>query len=100
MSIDTTDIRLRQQIHEADIVQGVDLHDPEHKALFYGRELCELIVASKQRVQVAVLRVMVDFDPSSDDLEALYALCVAIKGSCCYQSYSEAAVAGHTDDRL
>jgi hypothetical protein len=79
----------RVGLEVADIVFGVDIRDPRHKALFYGRVLLERIVKTNEEREAIVIEVPIDFDADSDDVESLAAFCFRVKGSCCYRAHGE-----------
>jgi hypothetical protein len=72
----------KDSIVQADIVVGVDVKDPEHKALFYGRRTLERIAAGDESREKRGLTVPIDFDTC--DVEALVYACKKWKGSSCY----------------
>jgi hypothetical protein len=72
-------------IARAGLILGVNVRDPEQKSLFFGRATLKRIKRSGKEREMHVLEVPVDFE--TNDLEALVAACVAIKGSCCYRAY-------------
>jgi hypothetical protein len=77
------DPEFREKIASADIILGIDVHDEEHQSLFFGRTALESIIRSGRERKMSVFGVGVDF--KTNDLEALAAACVVLKGSCCYK---------------
>ena len=79
-----TDPEARESIARADVILGIDIRDPGHRALFYGRAALQRIARSGKEQDMNILEVPMDFE--TDDVEALVAACVAIKGSSCYRA--------------
>jgi hypothetical protein len=72
----------RESIGRADGILGVDVRDPGHQALFFGRAALQRIARSGKEQDLNISEIWVDF--STDDVEELIAACIAIKGSSCY----------------
>jgi hypothetical protein len=77
-----TDHAARESIAEADVIVGIDVRDPEHQALLFGRVVLERIARSDEDQDLDILEIPVEFE--TDDPVALVAECVALKGSSCY----------------
>jgi hypothetical protein len=73
---------VRDAIHEADIIFGVDVKDRENVSLFYGESLLKRSVRTNKTVRARVLWFSLDF--ATDELEYLVAAVMTLKGSCCY----------------
>jgi hypothetical protein len=65
-------------IRAADIVFGADVLDVTRRSLFFGEATLERIVATGRSERALIVIVLID------DIGALAAACVALKGSCCH----------------
>ena len=79
-----TDPEARESIASADVILGIDIRDPGHRTLFFGRAALQRIARSGKEQDMNILEVRVDFE--TDDVEALVGACVAFKGSSCYRA--------------
>jgi hypothetical protein len=70
----TADPEARESIASADVIVGINIRDPGHKSLFYGRATLQRIARSDKEPEITVLEVPVDFE--TDDVEALGAACL------------------------
>jgi hypothetical protein len=82
LMISLADPDFRQAIRDAGIVFGVDVLDESNRSLFYGKATLERIARTGKGKGMLVVNVPIDF--ASDDVEALCAACLTLKGSCCY----------------
>jgi hypothetical protein len=73
---------LRESIKRAGVILGVDVHNPENRSLFFGKRTLAGGIRTGRTKELEVLALPVDF--RTDDVEALSAACLALKGSCCY----------------
>jgi len=74
----------RKTIADAQVILGVDVRDPKHITPFFGRVVLERIIRSGSTRELIVTEIPLDFE--TDDIEALGAACLVLKGSCCYRS--------------
>lgn len=81
----------RADFAAAGLVWGVDIDDPENRALFYGKVTLDRIDAGAvvDDRRLAPVEVPIDFGEASGDLEFLFAACRQWKGSCCYKGRGE-----------
>ena len=82
-----TDPEARESIASADVIVGIDIRDPGHRALFFGRAALQRIARSGKEQDMHILEDRVDFE--TDDVGALVGACVAIKGSSRYRAYGD-----------
>jgi hypothetical protein len=75
---------VREQIRDAGVIFGTDVHNPGNRSLFFGKANLERILKSGRARATRVTAVPVDFD--TDDVEVLVAACITLKGSCCYNA--------------
>lgn len=76
----------RQELHDADVILGVDVMS-ERQFFMYGREALAEIMRTRKGRPLRVARIAIDQE--TDELEKLSALVRVIKGRCDYESSAE-----------
>ena len=78
-----SDSAFRKQIQDADIILGMDSKTGKD-SLFFGKATLERIIKTGKSKEAVLFRCPVNY--ATDDVEALIALCLTLKGSHCYGS--------------
>lgn len=75
----------RAILKDAEVIFGVDVMS-EKETLVFGRKTLEGIIRKGKAKPIKVLRVSIDMEATSDDLEKLLAMVVTVKGRHDYSS--------------